>query len=97
VARASARPARKPGHGRAMSVPFTRGLGGRQGARAVNSERADLGDLPSVLVGLALGVALQAGGQGFESPQLHHLPALVRAFVSMRLRVLGALGWRGSA
>jgi hypothetical protein len=45
---------------RAMSVPFARGLGGRQGARAVNSERADLDDLPSALVGLVLGVALQA-------------------------------------
>jgi hypothetical protein len=58
-------------------MPFTRGLGGRQGARAVNVERADLGDLPSGLVRLVLGVALQAEGRGFESRQLHHqrLPA----------------------
>jgi len=55
--------------GRAMSVPFARGLGGRQGARAVNSERADLGDRVSLLVGVAVGVALQAGDRGFEPHQ----------------------------
>lgn len=48
---------------RAMSVPFTRGLGGRQGARAVNAKRADLGDRLSVLVRAILGVALGAGSQ----------------------------------
>ena len=45
---------------RATSVPVTRGLGGRQRARAVNVERADLGDLASVLVRAILPVALQA-------------------------------------
>ncbi len=40
--------------------------------RQRSTRRADLGDLPSVLVGLVLGVALQAGGRGFESHQLHH-------------------------
>jgi hypothetical protein len=40
-----------------MSVPFTRGLGGRQGARAVNKQPSDLGDLVSVLVVGLVGVA----------------------------------------
>src|SRR6266516_1579325 len=54
---------------RAISVPCTRGSDGRQGARAVNAKRGDLGDLGSVLVGSGLGVALQAGDQ----PHLHRL------------------------
>ena len=66
------RPARKPTDARAMSVPFTRGSGGRQGARAVNARSADLGGLGSVLVGLVLGVASGAVGRRFESCRGHH-------------------------
>ena len=51
---------------RAMSVPFVKGLGGRQGARAVNAERADLGDRLSVLVVGLVGVALQAESRPSE-------------------------------
>src|SRR6266536_2626777 len=54
-----------------MHVPFARGLVGREGARAVSSKRADLGDRPTWLVGVRVGVALQAGGRGFETLQLH--------------------------
>jgi hypothetical protein len=77
---------------RAMSVPFARGLGGRQGARAVNSERADLDDLPSALVGLVLGVALQASSQ---TNRQQRTASALRTTGSGRLKVAGALGQGG--
>ncbi len=72
--------------GRAMSVPFTRGSGGRQGARAVNTKRADLGDLPSVLVGLVLGVALQARGRVFDDTMRPKASGVGAVLVVIRAR-----------
>src|SRR6266508_6883216 len=55
-----------------MNVPFTTGLGGRQGAQACSSDRADLGDDPSALVVVVLETASGAVGRRFESCRGHH-------------------------
>jgi hypothetical protein len=75
--------------GCATSVPSTRGLGGRQGARPVNAEPADLGDRVSVLVRVLLGVALQA-----ESRLQRAVAALLEAPLARRLRRPCRATWR---